>query len=60
MSHDLSLAQSDAFQLSRDMMVPVTVFDVDGEHVCECAAAIDRAAHNNSDCRNAINRSLLS
>lgn len=31
MSHDLSLAQSHAFQLSRDLMVPVTVFEVDGE-----------------------------
>lgn len=32
MSHDLSLAQSHAFQLSRDLMVPVTVFSVDGEY----------------------------
>lgn len=32
MSHDLSLAQSHAFQLSRDLMVPVTVFAVDGEY----------------------------
>lgn len=32
MSHDLSLAQSHAFQLSRDLMVPVTVFEVDGEY----------------------------
>jgi hypothetical protein len=31
MSHDLSLVQSHAFQLSRDLMVPVTVFSVDGE-----------------------------
>ena len=30
MSHDLSLAQSHAFQLSRDLMVPVTLFEVDG------------------------------
>jgi hypothetical protein len=32
MSHDLSLAQSHAFQLARDLMVPVTVFEVDGEY----------------------------
>ncbi|KGE80453.1 MULTISPECIES: hypothetical protein [Hyphomicrobiales] len=32
MSHDLSLAQSQAFQLSRDLMVPVTLFEVDGEY----------------------------
>jgi hypothetical protein len=32
MSHDLSLIQSHAFQLSRDLMVPVTVFSVDGEY----------------------------
>ncbi|AGS24557.1 hypothetical protein [Rhizobium etli] len=32
MSHDLSLAQSHAFQLSRDLMVPVTLFSVDGEY----------------------------
>lgn len=32
MSHDLSIAQSHAFQLSRDLMVPVTVFEVDGEY----------------------------
>lgn len=32
MSQDLSLAQSHAFQLSRDLMVPVTVFEVDGEY----------------------------
>jgi hypothetical protein len=32
MSHDLSLAQSHAFQLSRDLMVPVTLFKVDGEY----------------------------
>jgi hypothetical protein len=32
MSHDLSLAQLHAFQLSRDLMVPVTVFSVDGEY----------------------------
>jgi hypothetical protein len=32
MSHDLSLAQSHAFQLSRGLMVPVTVFEVDGEY----------------------------
>ena len=32
MAHDLSLAQSHAFQLSRDLMVPVTLFTVDGEY----------------------------
>ncbi|MBP2449866.1 hypothetical protein [Rhizobium leguminosarum] len=32
MSHDLVLAQSHAFQLARDLMVPVTVFEVDGEY----------------------------
>lgn len=32
MAHDLALAQSHAFQLSRDLMVPVTVFEVDGEY----------------------------
>ncbi|MBB3458792.1 hypothetical protein FHT86_007118 [Rhizobium sp. BK313] len=32
MSHDLSLAQAYAFQLSRDLMVPVAVFEVDGEY----------------------------
>lgn len=32
MSYDLKLTQSHAFQLSRDLMVPVTVFEVDGEY----------------------------
>ena len=32
MSHDLSLAQSHAFQISRDLMVPVTLFSVGGEY----------------------------
>ena len=32
MPYDLSLIQSHAFQLSRDLMVPVTVFSVDGEY----------------------------
>ncbi|RYE77688.1 MAG: hypothetical protein EOP19_22530 [Hyphomicrobiales bacterium] len=31
MSHDLSLAQSHAFQLAHTLMVPVTLFQVDGE-----------------------------
>ncbi|HEY9216015.1 MAG TPA: hypothetical protein VIQ29_24555 [Ancylobacter sp.] len=31
MSHDLSLAQNHAFQLARTLMVPVTLFEVDGE-----------------------------
>lgn len=30
MSHDLSLARSHAFQLARTLMVPVTLFEVDG------------------------------
>ena len=32
MSHDLSLAQNHAFQLARTLMVPVTIFQVDGEY----------------------------
>lgn len=32
MSHDLTLAQSHAFQLSRELMVPVTLFEIDGEY----------------------------
>jgi hypothetical protein len=32
MSDDLPLAQSYAFQLSRDLMVPVTLFQVDGQY----------------------------
>ena len=32
MSHDLSLAQSNAFELARTLMVPVTLFEVDGEY----------------------------
>lgn len=31
MSHDLSLAQNHAFHLARTLMVPVTLFQVDGE-----------------------------
>ena len=31
MSHDLSLAQNHAFDLSRPLMVPVTLFEVDGD-----------------------------
>ena len=30
MSHDLSLAQSNAFELAQTLMVPVTLFEVDG------------------------------
>lgn len=30
MSHDLSLAQSNAFELARTLMVPVILFEVDG------------------------------
>ncbi|MCK1727839.1 hypothetical protein [Bradyrhizobium sp. 142] len=32
MSHDLSLAQSNAFELARILMVPVTLFEVDGQY----------------------------
>ncbi|MDI4665971.1 hypothetical protein K9U40_16815 [Xanthobacter autotrophicus] len=32
MSHDLSLAQSHAFQLACTLMVPVTLFQVDGAY----------------------------
>lgn len=32
MSHDLSLAQSSAFELARTLMVPVTLFQVDGAY----------------------------
>ena len=32
MSHDLSLAQSNAFELAHTLMVPVTLFLVDGEY----------------------------
>jgi hypothetical protein len=32
MSHDLSLAQSNAFEPARTLMVPVTLFEVDGEY----------------------------
>ncbi|WP_314962671.1 hypothetical protein [Bradyrhizobium cosmicum] len=32
MSHDLSLAQSNAFELARTLMVPVTLFKVDGSY----------------------------
>ncbi|MET4213890.1 hypothetical protein [Bradyrhizobium sp. LA2.1] len=32
MSHDLSLAQSNAFELARSLMVPVTLFQVDGAY----------------------------
>lgn len=32
MSHDLSLAQSNAFELARTLMVPVTLFQVDGAY----------------------------
>lgn len=32
MSYDLSLAQSHAYRLALDLMVPVTVFEVDGEY----------------------------
>ncbi len=31
MSHDLAVAQQHAFQLARILMVPVTLFQVDGE-----------------------------
>lgn len=32
MSHNLSLAQSHAFDLARTLMIPVTLFQVDGEY----------------------------
>lgn len=32
MSHDLSLARSNAFELARTLMVPVTLFQVDGAY----------------------------
>lgn len=32
MLHDLSLAQSNAFELARTLMVPVTLFQVDGAY----------------------------
>lgn len=32
MSHDLSLAQSNAFELARTLMVPVTLFEADGAY----------------------------
>lgn len=32
MLHDLSLAQSNAFELARTLMVPVTLFEVDGAY----------------------------
>ncbi|WP_331375588.1 hypothetical protein [Sinorhizobium chiapasense] len=32
MSHDLSLTQSRAFQLSRDLMVRVIPFPIDGQY----------------------------
>ncbi|MCC8956023.1 hypothetical protein H8B02_22100 [Bradyrhizobium sp. Pear77] len=32
MSHNLSLAQSNAFELARTLMVPVTLFKVDGAY----------------------------
>lgn len=41
MSHDLVLAQSHAFQLSRDLMVPVTVFEVDGKYGVLCRLAFN-------------------
>lgn len=31
MSNDLDLAQNAAFQLARTLMVPVSLFEVDGE-----------------------------
>jgi hypothetical protein len=32
MSHDLSLAQNHAFDLARTLMIPVTLFSVDGQY----------------------------
>lgn len=41
MANDLILAQSHAFQLSRDLMVPVTVFEIDGAYGVMPAAEYD-------------------
>lgn len=43
MSHDLSLAQSHAFQLAHTLMVPVTVFQVGGAYGVLPSAEIDNA-----------------
>ena len=43
MSHDLSLAQNHAFNLSRTLMIPVTLFEVDGEFVARHHAELDAA-----------------
>lgn len=43
MSHDLSLAQSHAFALSRTLMVPVTLFRVDGEYAVLPSEELDCA-----------------
>ena len=32
MSHDLTLAQNNAFNLAQTLMVPVTLFQVEGEY----------------------------
>lgn len=32
MSHDLNLAQNHAFDLARTLLVPVTLFRIDGEY----------------------------
>lgn len=43
MSHDLSLAQSHALHLARTLMVPVTLFEVDGAFGVLPSAELDDA-----------------
>ena len=43
MSHDLSLAQSHAWNLARTLMVPVILFKVDDEYGVMPAAELDDA-----------------
>lgn len=43
MSNDLSLAQSHAFALARTLMIPVTVFQIDGTYGVLPSAEIDDA-----------------
>ncbi|TCM50681.1 hypothetical protein C8J36_11113 [Rhizobium sp. PP-F2F-G48] len=43
MSHDFSLAQSHAFALARILMVPVTLFRVDGEFAVLPSDELDSA-----------------
>ncbi len=43
MSHDLSLAQNHAFNLARTLMIPVTLFAVDGEYGVMPSEDLDEA-----------------